>query len=329
MGQVVKTDVKRPRAILSTPVLKASFDDDDIDDSSSNNFGDNNNNDNNNNRNRARSGTMIIAEEDKLRAVLRRGRKLIDSGFISLLDLCEHQRLLMGSAVNILTEDRRMSLLSDVQEHITTLQRSLGVVVVVDKTEDNMDTDDMAKKEEEIRIDRDTLALVLSFSKGKTLLARSLETGLLPHRSACKLLPHVLAVLFANARPNNASLDYVTKEDRLLRSLCGLVKLSNPSLEANDFVSCLDSVMETYRNHKTTTAHGGATTNNQPPPLKKVLSARNRAEVMHTILARGGTVCKPNEGSSMLVNETNNELNIIELGNTWRNLEKEFLELLS
>mmetsp|Transcript_4863 Transcript_4863/g.5481 ORF Transcript_4863/g.5481 Transcript_4863/m.5481 type:complete len:850 (+) Transcript_4863:369-2918(+) len=298
LGQIVKTDVKRPRALLSTPVLKAQDDDDE-----------NSNNGNNNN------STNMQSEEEKVRAYMRKARKLVDRGFISLLDLCEYQRLLRAT----LPENRRIDLLADVQERIKSLQESVGISITnaEKKTEQKSNNDKDAIKEQVITINRDVLASTLSFSKGKEMLARSLEMGLLPHRSACKLLPHVLAILLSNVRPSNVCDTFIAKEDRLLRSLSGLVKLNQPSLHASDFVQCLDCVLGVYR------INNSSSSETDISPLKKVLSVVSRAEVMHTILARGGDVCGRNDVSNGTPNVSN------DLGNVWKQLEREFLKLLS
>jgi len=254
LGRVVKVNVKRPRALLATTAL------------SSNGTG---------------TGAMekdldseeIVAEteENRQRAFLWAGRVAIDKGFQAYLSLVELRRLLQSRPGDTLSggEDsvvnRREELLKDVEDNVSKLQGAFGLK----KTDGGMECDDKV------------LARTLTLPKGRMLLSRVVDEGILPHPSACKVLPNAIKVVFDSASTGDLAATPPAGEDRLLRSLTGLVKTEQPSVDPTNLLQCLMS---------TITAE--TVINGEKRSMKAVLtSKRTLMELLYGIFSRGGEVC--------------------------------------
>lgn len=219
LGHIVKTDVKRPRALVATPVLLNNKMDD-------------------------------KEEQHSQRAQLWKSRVLVDKGYQAHFELVEAQRLLRTNV----SPERVHQLMQDVELNIALLHSCFG----------------FNGGEHPPVVDLPTLRACLSFTKGQVLLARCMEERSLPHSSACVLLPHIICILFADARPTNISEVAIAKEERLCHSLTALVLLRNPSVGKDKLLQSLAGVVQFSSN------------------LKKALGYTARAAVMHAVLSRGG-----------------------------------------
>lgn len=192
-------------------------------------------------------------EETQIRANLWRARAQVDAGSIAYLSLLDFSVRLQRK--DLLAEERTHVMLQ-VQQTLSTLQSCFGVEVIPN-TKDVELTDEVA------------LSLTLSLPKGQELLAKSMEKGILPHRSAQLILPLAFSALLSQKRKQESSHQ---KEDRLLSSFLSIIKLRNPFVRSEILVSCLQKILSV---------------NN----IREVLAIRPRAEVVHAILTRGSEVC--------------------------------------
>ena len=118
------------------------------------------------------------------------------------------------------------------------------------------------------------LKAVLTHPKGFQLLARAIETGILPHPSAILVLPVALAFTFNAPRPAHLTATAAAKEDRLLTALSkGLITIINPVISDECAKACLRGVMGSHMG-------GGKIT------LKASSGVRSRAELMNTVIVR-------------------------------------------
>ena len=251
LGKVAKVNVKRPRALLSTTTalaMSSTADESKIDDPDDG-----------------------YTEEDRQRMILWAARVSIDKGYQAYLNLVELRRLLQSRPGDALSNgeesvvNRREELLKDVQENVDKLHGAFGLK----KAGDGVECEDKI------------LGRTLTLPKGRMLLSRVIDEGILPHPSACKVLPSAIKVVFASASTADLSAAPPAGEDRLLRSLTGLVKTTQPSVDPHNLLSCLDS-----------TINAEDVINGEKRSMKAVLSSkRTLTELLFAVFSRGGEVC--------------------------------------
>jgi hypothetical protein len=244
LGRVVKLNVKRPKALLSTSTLSTSAD--------------------------GKLDELMAeqSEEDRQRALLWSARLAIDKGYQAYLNLIELRRLLQSRPSDALMEEeeRKQTLLKDVEQNVTKLQSAFGLKTVDGGT---------------VECGRKILSKTLTLSKGRMLLSRVIDEGILPHASACKVLPSAIAVVFEFASTSDLTVAAPAGEERLLRSLTGLVKTVRPSVDSQNLLACLISA---------TDAEAVMIQKNRS--MKSVLtSKRTLMELLHAIFERGSVVC--------------------------------------
>mmetsp|Transcript_2317 Transcript_2317/g.4302 ORF Transcript_2317/g.4302 Transcript_2317/m.4302 type:complete len:793 (-) Transcript_2317:59-2437(-) len=267
LGRVVKVNIKRPRALLSTTALSSNVEKD-LDGSEEN----------------------FDTDEDRQRVVLWASRAAIDKGYQSYLNLVELRRLLQSrpgdtwsgedSVVN-----RREELLKEVEDNVSKLQASFG----------------LKKSGVLLECDDKFLSRTLMLPKGRMLLSRVIDEGVLPHSSACKVLPSAMKIIFDSAFNSELAAAPPAGEDRLLRSLVGLVKTLQPSVDPVNLLSCLDS-----------TTLADSSIRGEKRTMKSVLtSKRTLMELLYAIFSRGGEVC------------------VGDFEKDWKEKESKFLAILS
>lgn len=265
LGRVVKINVKRPKALLSTTTLSTSVD------------------------GKQDDGLLENSDEDRQRFFLWAARLAIDKGFQAYLNLVELRRLLQSRPDDALMEeeDRRKILLVDVEQNVNKLQATFGI---------------MRLENDSIDCDHKLLSRTLTLSKGRVLLARVIDEGFLPHASACRVLPSAIKVAFEFASTANLEGVPPAGEDRLFRSLLGLVKTARPSVDAQNLLACLNSATDADN-----------VLSLKSRTMKSVLaSKRTLMELLHAIFERGGAVCVG----------TNYEVE-------WKEKESKFLSILA
>jgi hypothetical protein len=249
LGRVAKANVKRPRALLATTALSSTAE------------------------SRVTSGLEIDEEMDeyKQRALLWAARVGIDKGYLAYLNLVELRRLLQSRPGDALSnvdevENRRGELLHDVENNVSKLHSAFGV----EKDESG-----------EVSINRKVLSRTLSLPKGRMLLSRVVDEGILPHPSACHLLPVAIKVILESASTADLTVAPPAGEDRLLRSLTGLVRTVQPSVDVDNLLACLSSVIDAK-----------TVMDEKKKNMKTVLAGkRTLMELLHAIFTRGGEVC--------------------------------------
>jgi len=118
--------------------------------------------------------------------------------------------------------------------------------------------------------------------KGVQLVARSIETGILPHSSALEILPDSLAEILGQMREENVSASKVEMEERLLTAFeRGIITIARPAIPASALKDVVRSVCARHEGENTM--------------KDAIASGRRRAEIMHTIMKRGGEICKGDE----------------------------------
>lgn len=250
LGKIAKANVKRPRALLATTALSSTAE------------------------SRVTAGLELDDELDeyKQRALLWASRVGIDKGYLAYLNLVELRRLLQSRPGDALgdvdqVETRRDDLLHDVEENVNKLHSAFGV----DKNEATG----------ELTINDKVLSRTLSLPKGRMLLSRVVDEGILPHPSACSLLSYAIRVILESASNVDLSAAPPAGEDRLLRSLTGLVQTIQPSVDAPNLLACLTSVIETK-----------ALIAEKSKNMKTLLAGkRTLLELLHSIFTRGGEIC--------------------------------------
>ena len=110
----------------------------------------------------------------------------------------------------------------------------------------------------------------MSLPKGRILCARVIEEGILPHASACHILPEALHCILSLPWHEEG-------EDRLVRALTGLVLTSNPSIDPSILCRCLDTSIIVSQDNKN--------------DLSFITSSRMRMNLLYTILSVGKDVC--------------------------------------
>ena len=287
LGKTVKVNVKRPKALLATTgalttaAAAAAATDDEREERS---------------------------EEDRQRVSMWSARLAIDRGYVAYLDLLETRRLLQTSAgLEASVADRRAELTRDVEANVAKLHGSLGVTVSTTTAAEGGGGEAAAQRT--IEVDSAVLARTLGMPKGRMLLSRVLDDGVLPHSSACRVLPKALGVILSTAVPAGAP---PRGEDRLVRSLTGLVQTSQPSLAPEDLI---DSLVEFGAVHQSELKSKGTSPGDTVRSMLGTSGGqRARMELLHAILSRGGMVCG---GSGP------------DVAGAWKAKEAEFMTILS
>ena len=268
LGQLERMNIHRPKALLSTPeVIKREEgdDDDNIDGSGDSKY-----------------ECSQLAE----RLNLWKARVTINKGYTALLTLMELRRLIQ---VNANATDKISSLMLDVKTNVDLLHMSLGLLVTIDSIA-GIKT---------ITVNDVTLASTLSLSKGRVLCARAIEDGILPHASACQLLPVALTCILSSSSSSSSSTTVaVDGEDRLLLALTSLIVLTNPVLDPAIFCQCMDVPIALLAGRTTTTTatkENSDTTNTNMMTKKRDISmiacTRTRMNLLHALLSMGKDVC--------------------------------------
>jgi len=245
LGKNVKKDVKRPKALLATTTLSTALAD------------------------KGKLNESLLeneTKEEQHRANLWASRLASDKGYLAYLNLVELRRLLQsrgGGALGV-SGERRNDLLIDVEKNVCKLNEAFGV----DKVQDTIEINDKV------------LSRTLSLPKGRMLLSRTIDEGILPHPSACSILPSVITIILKSCLTANLSLAPPAGEDRLLRSLSGLVRTVQPSIDPQNIMKFLSNVNNI-----------GSEIKGKDISLKNILSKkRTLMELLHAVLSRGGEV---------------------------------------
>ena len=248
LGRLVKSNVNRPKALLVTPALKKE----DIEDGSA--------------TEEEKVESDYESERKRSRIQSWKARVAIDKGYTAFLTLTELRRLIQANAgaTQLIHE-----LTGDVKANVSLMHASFGVVVTNDE-----------KGNRKIEINQPRFESTLSMSKGRILFARVIEGGILPHQSACELLPVAMGCIFKTTLPAAEG------EDRLLRALMGLVITVQPSVEPEILARCLDVAIVVGKEDKEVSSDG--------IKMPNITGSRVRMELLHAILSRGKTVCGDN-----------------------------------
>ena len=138
------------------------------------------------------------------------------------------------------------------------------------------------------------------------LLSRILDEGVLPHSSACRILPGALGVILSSSASAGGAPP--RGEDRLVRSLTGLVRTVQPSLAPEDPIDCLSEFLSVHA------ASTGGDLGKSADATRSMLGGqRSRMELLHAILSRGSELCCPGT----------------EHATAWKAKEAEFMSILS
>jgi len=141
---------------------------------------------------------------------------------------------------------------SQLQSHLVKLMKCMGITHV----------------DKEYKVDIQPLKLLFKLSKGKTLIARTLEQALLPPNSVQVLLPALLEVVTpAAAKKRGAEATSDSETERLLRATTGVIKKLNTS--SDTLLKCLEVVQGVG---------------------KASLSSPARMECVHSLLQKGSIV---------------------------------------
>lgn len=262
LGKIAKNNVKRPRAMLATSTLSTAL-----------LLGE-----------EGKVGEEEASEEDKQRAYLWASRLASDKGYLAYLNLVELRRLLqsrpgeaalIGSATDAdgPIGSRREELLIDVEENVGKLNGAFGV---------------KNRKQEDgttiIEVDEVVLSRTLSLPKGRMLLSRVIDEGILPHPSACHVLPAAIQIILKSCVTTmnlDVSVAPPPGEDRLLRSLTGLVRTVRPSIDPPNVMRCLSNVNCSKKEIGETQLS-----------IRDILTGkRTLMELLHAVLSLGGDVC--------------------------------------
>ena len=247
LGRLVKSNVNRPKALLVTPALKKE----DIEDGSA--------------TEEEKVESDYESERKRSRIQSWKARVAIDKGYTAFLTLTELRRLIQANAgaTQLIHE-----LTGDVKVNVSLMYASFGVVVTNDE-----------KGNRKIEINQPRFESTLSMSKGRILFARVIEGGILPHQSACELLPVAMGCIFQTALPAAEG------EDRLLRALMGLVITVQPSVEPEILARCLDVAIVVGKEDKVSS---------DGIKMPNITGSRVRMELLHAILSRGKALCGDN-----------------------------------
>ncbi|KAL3801877.1 hypothetical protein ACHAW5_003790 [Stephanodiscus triporus] len=246
LGQLDKANVKRPRALLDTPVMRMDGGDGDVDSGEA----------------AAAADSRYESERQSCRIRLWKARVAIDKGHTALLSLIELRRLIQA---NVGVPGLVGELMVDVKANVDLLHSSLGVIVKIDSREGKT-----------IEVDGGRLAGTLSMPKGRVLCARAIEEGILPHSSACALLPTAMGCILSSQSSADG-------EDRLIRALTGLILLTNPGVDPSIFCRCLDVPISLVRDGK--------------KDVSAIAGSIMRMNLLHAILSMGKDVCAGSRAS--------------------------------
>lgn len=240
LGQMVRTNVNRPKALLTTPVLHKE-DVREKEDAEGT----------------ATSDSRYESEQRRNRVRLWRSRVAVDGGYSAFLSLVELRRLIQSSstAPGLVGE-----LMVDVKANVDRLHSSLGINVRMDRG-----------GRKEVEVDRSGLGSALSLPKGRALCARVIEEGILPHHSACQVLP--IAMTHVASRPPSTA----EGEERLLLALMVLVRTPHPPVDPAILHGCLDMLI--------------SGTEEGEIELSNVTGSRARLQLLHSILEVGKGAC--------------------------------------
>ena len=122
-----------------------------------------------------------------------------------------------------------------------------------------------------MEIDQGRLASTLSLPKGRVFCARAIEEGILPHPSACNLLPAAVSCIFSGPVPAAEG------EDRLLFALTSLVQNPHPRIDPAILYQCLDALTSEVTEGKC--------------DLAAVTQSQMRMKLLHAILSIGKAGC--------------------------------------
>lgn len=244
LGRLVKSNVNRPKALLVTPALKKE------------------NTEDGSTLEEEKVESDYESERKRSRIQSWKARVAIDKGYAAFLTLTELRRLIQANAgaTQLIHE-----LTGDVKANVNLMHASFGVVI---KNDD--------KGHRKIEINQPRFESTLSMAKGRVLFARVIEGGILPHQSACELLPVAMGCIFKTALPASEG------EDRLLRALMGLVITVQPSVEPGILARCLDVAIAAGKEDK-----AGSDGKKMP----NITGSRVRMELLHAVLSRGKTLC--------------------------------------
>lgn len=266
LGRTVKTNVKRPKALLTTPVLnKENVADDDGDAGA------------------GAKDSKYESEQRRNRISLWKARVSVDRGYGAFLSLIELRRLIQANvgAPQLISE-----LMVDVKNNVDKLHSSLGVAIKVGG-ENNKKV---------IEIDEGRLSSALTLPKGRVLCARVIEDGILPHPSACQILPVALRCILASTSPVSADNKSTSEgEDRLLHALTGLVRTHQPNVDPAILLKCLEELSSLECD------------------ASAITGKQKRMELVHSILSIGKVAC----GDVALLKEG------------WCDKEKAFMQILA
>lgn len=270
LGQLQRMNVHRPKALLSTPKVIKRDDDDD-----------NNNID-------VTGDSKYESSQLAERLSLWKARVTINKGYTALLSLMELRRLIQ---VNANATNKISSLMLDVKTYVDILHMSLGLLVTIDSTAGT----------KTIAVNDAQLASTLSLSKGRVLCARAIEDGILPHASACQLLPVALTCILSSSPSSSSSASTTVAadgEDRLLLALTSLIVLTNPVLDPAIFCRCMDVPIALLAGETTAaTKETYDTTNTSMMMMTKkrdismIACTRTRMNLLHALLSMGKDVC--------------------------------------
>mmetsp|Transcript_21965 Transcript_21965/g.34440 ORF Transcript_21965/g.34440 Transcript_21965/m.34440 type:complete len:813 (+) Transcript_21965:92-2530(+) len=261
LGRMVKTNVNRPKALLNVPVMATVEDE----------RGENEDGEN------VSSDKDYVLEQRRNRVQLWKARVSIDKGYSAFLSLTELRRLIQANASQPQLVNE---LMGDVKTNVDQMHASLGVIVRVNPDGSR-----------EMIIDEGRLSSTLSLPKGRILCARVIEGGILPHPSACEILPvawHAIA-----SKPPSSTVD--DGEERLLRALTGLVLTVQPSVDPSILCRCLDATISIGDD------------------LSNITQSRVRMELLHSILSNGKTKCAQDS----------------DLEGVWKEKETAFMQILA
>jgi len=152
--------------------------------------------------------------EQKQRATLWKARIYCDQGYQAY-----------QAVVDIWSSAPPGSIPPQIQIHLVKLMKCMGITNV----------------EKEYKVDRDSLALLIKLSKGRTLTARVLEQALLPPNAVQAVLPLLMDVLFGvvNKRSTEDNMEDFSTE-RLFRAITLVLRQLNTS--SDTLLQCLDVV---------------------------------------------------------------------------------------
>jgi len=292
LGQLVKTNVKRPKALLTTPVLNKE----NVQDNAAANEDDA----------AKKTDSKYESEQRRHRIQLWKARVRVDKGYSAFLSLIELRRLIQAHAgAPRLAND----LMADVKTNVDLLHSSLGVAIGAERGNAGGKT---------IDVDEATLAGTLSLPKGRALCARVIEEGILPHPSACRLLPAALGCILSWPAGGGAVGGGATSaegEDRLLHALTGLVLTPQPRMDPSALYRCLDMSVSMAK---------ASLNDNSEDDGRKGLSAitgsHMRAKLLYSVLSVGKEVCG---GSTAEVHPG------AMMGESWSERESTFLEIIA